>query len=117
MKISSLCDLFGISNEKLKKETAFEGIISDAFHLSFGLRSHYFVTEDKNLYTKALFTKKWMNLSGYILNLDSLIWILIQLMLNSGELKEKFSVENYKCEITVNNEGEQLAIGFNIKSA
>lgn len=73
MKLASLCDLIGLSNEKLSKQTSFDGIINDMSHLSLGLRSHVFITEDHNLRLKALFIKKWLSLPVLIYDMDSFI--------------------------------------------
>lgn len=75
--LSSLCDTLGITSEKLKKDCSFDGMITDAFHLSYGLRSNYFVTEDKNLLIKAKFIKKWLQLPVSVFNLNDIILEII----------------------------------------
>jgi len=73
LRLSFLCDFIELTNEKLQKKTSFEGIINDNFHLSFGLRLPFFITEDKNLKIKAEFIKRWLNLPVQIFNMESFI--------------------------------------------
>lgn len=71
LKLSFLSDFIGLSNEKLSKPTSFEGLINDTIHLTNALRLPVFISEDKNLLTKARFIKKWMNLNVNIFDMNS----------------------------------------------
>jgi hypothetical protein len=62
---SFLADFIGIIQEerrKIYKDTFSYSMINDLLHLSYGVRCHIFVTNDKRLMRKAVFCKKMLNL-------------------------------------------------------
>ncbi len=72
-----LAEFISVSTEKLKSKTAFKGIINDIYHLSYGLRSNCFVTEDDALFKKAVFIKEYLGLNSRIYKLDDINKILL----------------------------------------
>ncbi len=99
-KVGELCglvDLIGLTSEKIKGDKSFQGIINDQIHLSHGLRSHYFITEDKNLLVKSKFIKKWLNLPVKIFDIDELNkFLLKQISINTKSIKEKQITYTFK---------------------
>lgn len=73
-----LCEALGLCTEDLSKKTSFESQINDISHLSLGLRSHIFITEDKALKVKAEFIKKWHNLGVRIFDMNSFIHFVLK---------------------------------------
>lgn len=73
LRLSNLSDFFGISNEKLKKNTSFISIINDIKHLVHGLRTNIFISNDFSLIRKASFIATWMDLDIQILSLEDFI--------------------------------------------
>lgn len=114
--LASLCEAIGLVSEKMNKNSSFEGVISDYFHLAFGLRSHFLVSADQNLLIKARFIKKWLDLPVKIFDIDELILEI----LNSGII-EKFALpsENNELVIPFSSESPErkilLFIGSNEK--
>lgn len=78
LKLCQLCDFVGLTNEKLSKDTSFDSQINDILHISLGLRSSVFITEDKNLQIKAKFIKKWLGLKTIICDMDSFIVFILK---------------------------------------
>jgi hypothetical protein len=69
----SLAEFVGVSSEKLKSKTAFQGITNDHFHLSYGLRCHVFLTADDALFRKAVFIRDWLGMSTKIFKAQDFI--------------------------------------------
>jgi hypothetical protein len=70
---SFLSDYVGLTKEdkdKVSKDTFASGMINDLIHLSLGLRCSIFVTNDKNLYIKAIFCKILLDLNVKIFSIE-----------------------------------------------
>ncbi len=76
-RLSMLAMILGIGSEKLKKDNAFKSIISDLYHLTYGLRCNYFVTEDTALLERSVFIKRMMDLHVKIFRTDTLNKLLL----------------------------------------
>lgn len=77
---SFLCDFLGITKEKKKKIYKKEFVASiknDLLHLSYGLRCQFFVTNDKNLRTKAIASKILLDLSVRIFSIENFYKYLV----------------------------------------
>ncbi|MDC7227002.1 MAG: hypothetical protein PQJ61_09585 [Spirochaetales bacterium] len=80
IKLCALSDMLGFTSEKTKKKTSFQSTINDQCHLSYGLKTKYFVTEDKNLYKKGLLIKKYLKLNVEVFKIDDFIIKILRLM-------------------------------------
>jgi len=76
-RLSIIANMLGIGLEKLKKATAFTGLVNDLGHLSLGLRCHYFVSEDSALIEKAVFIKNMIGLPVMVISAEGLNRLLL----------------------------------------
>lgn len=87
---SFLCDLVGITSEKLDKKTSFKSMLNDTFHLSIGLRLENFVTEDKILRKKAIVCKKLLGCDTKLFSIDNFIKYILQVYTKNNFPEEKY---------------------------
>jgi hypothetical protein len=76
-RLSVIAEMLGIGLEKLKKDTAFRGLVNDLGHLALGLRCHYMVSEDSALLEKAVFIKNMIELPVVVLGPEGLNRLLL----------------------------------------
>ena len=100
-KLYFLSEFINVSSEKLKSKTAFQGIVNDICHISFGLRCNCFITEDDALYKKAVFINDWMKRNPNVFKIDDFIKYSLNIF-------SKVYMKNFKKE-----EEEELIFTFN----
>lgn len=91
IKVNSILDMIGFTKETLKNKQSLQAVQNDFLHLGFGLKSHAFVTEDKNLRIRALFLAKWFEIPAQILSIRGFINIILSEILtfqNESKLKD-----------------------------
>ncbi|MCL2400951.1 MAG: hypothetical protein FWC91_14575 [Defluviitaleaceae bacterium] len=113
---SFLCDYVGVTKEsknKVNKDTFASGMINDLIHLSIGLRCPNFITNDKNLKTKAVICKKLLNLNVRIFDNENFCQYLINQYVKINFPKK--DQKEFKISIELNNEKYQktFIIDFN----
>lgn len=94
--LHSLAEFINVSSEKLDSKSPFQGIVNDQFHLAYGLRCTFFITEDDALYKKAVFIKEFINSGTGVFKIDEFNKYLLkniskQLSTKSNNEKKVFS--------------------------
>jgi hypothetical protein len=78
---SFLCDMIGLTSEKnkdIEKDTFFASMMNDSLHLSLGIRCPFFVTNDMNLWKKAIVCKRLLDLPVKIFKMEQFNKYLLQ---------------------------------------
>lgn len=81
LQLSALSDLLRTTIER--KETSWQSAQNDLLHLVLSLRCDIFVSSDKVLLDRALFIKRWLDLSVLILNPEECVQHMLQELLLS----------------------------------
>ena len=89
VRLSFLCDLFGLTSEKMNKPSSLDGMINDAKHLNYALRLPFFITEDKTLLTKARFIAKYHNRQTHIMDINYFCKTILSQTYKIGENADK----------------------------
>jgi len=117
-RLSTIAQMLGIGLEKLKKGTAFRGLVNDLGHLALGLRCHYLVSEDSALLEKAVFIKNMLELPVIVLGAEGLNRLLLTQIAKYYVKKDSADTLEKPAEVTFcfNNENGSEIRSYVVKA-
>ncbi|MCB1306362.1 MAG: hypothetical protein KDK37_18865 [Leptospiraceae bacterium] len=78
LEANVIVDLVGLSNEKLRKETAARSLHTDLQHLRYGLRTKFFITADEALLQRAKAISVWLDLPVIVFSIQEFVTLTVQ---------------------------------------